>query len=80
MGEMGLFGLPFPREYGGRGKDYFQLCLAIEQLSRVDQSIGVTLEAGVGLGMMPIFRNGTEEQRLRWLPDLARVARSPDSA
>jgi alkylation response protein AidB-like acyl-CoA dehydrogenase len=71
MGEMGLFGLPFPREYGGRGKDYFQLCLAIEQLSRVDQSIGVTLEAGVGLGMMPIFRNGTEEQRLRWLPDLA---------
>lgn len=71
MGEMGLFGLPFPREYGGRGKDYFQLCLAIEQLSRADQSIGVTLEAGVGLGMMPIFRNGSEEQRLRWLPDLA---------
>ena len=71
MGELGLFGLPFPREYGGRGKDYFQLCLAIEQLSRADQSIGVTLEAGVGLGMMPIFRNGSEEQRLRWLPDLA---------
>jgi short/branched chain acyl-CoA dehydrogenase len=71
MGDMGLFGLPFPREYGGRGKDYFQLCLAIEQLSRADQSIGVTLEAGVGLGMMPIFRNGSEEQRLRWLPDLA---------
>jgi hypothetical protein len=71
MGEMGLFGLPFPREYGGRGKDYFQLCLAIEQLSRADQSIGVTLEAGVGLGMMPIFRSGSEEQRLRWLPDLA---------
>jgi short/branched chain acyl-CoA dehydrogenase len=71
MGEMGLFGLPFPREYGGRGKDYFQLCLAIEQLARADQSIAVTLEAGVGLGMMPIFRNGSEEQRLRWLPDLA---------
>jgi short/branched chain acyl-CoA dehydrogenase len=71
MGELGLFGLPFPREYGGRGKDYFQLCLAIEQLSRADQSIGVTLEAGVGLGMMPIFRSGSEEQRLRWLPDLA---------
>jgi short-chain 2-methylacyl-CoA dehydrogenase len=71
MGEMGLFGLPFPREYGGRGKDYFQLCLAIEQLSRADQSIGVTLEAGVGLGIMPIFRNGSEEQRLRWMPDLA---------
>ena len=71
MAEMGLFGLPLPREYGGRGKDYFQLCLAIEQLGRVDQSIAVTLEAGVGLGMMPIFRNGSEEQRLRWLPDLA---------
>jgi short-chain 2-methylacyl-CoA dehydrogenase len=71
MGEMGLFALPFPREYGGRGKDYFQLCLAIEQLSRADQSIGVTLEAGVGLGMMPIFRSGSEEQKLRWLPDLA---------
>jgi short-chain 2-methylacyl-CoA dehydrogenase len=70
MGEMGLFGLPFPKEYGGQGKTYFQLCLAIEQLSRADQSIGVTLEAGVGLGMMPIFRNGTEEQRVRWLPDL----------
>jgi short/branched chain acyl-CoA dehydrogenase len=71
MGELGLFGLPFPREYGGRGKDYFQLCLAIEQLARADQSIAVTLEAGVGLGMMPIFRSGSEEQRLRWLPDLA---------
>jgi short/branched chain acyl-CoA dehydrogenase len=70
MGEMGLFGLPFPKEYGGQGKTYFQLCLAIEQLSRADQSIGVTLEAGVGLGIMPIYRNGTEEQRLRWLPDL----------
>src|SRR5690606_36927262 len=60
MGEMGLFGLPFPVEYGGQGKDYFQLCLAVEQLGRVDQSIGVTLEAGVGLGIMPIFRRGTE--------------------
>jgi short/branched chain acyl-CoA dehydrogenase len=70
MGEMGLFGLPFPREYGGRGKTYFQFCLAIEQLSRADQSIGVTLEAGIGLGVMPIFKNGTEEQRQQWLPDL----------
>jgi alkylation response protein AidB-like acyl-CoA dehydrogenase len=70
MGDMGLFGLPFPKEYGGQGRSYFELCLAIEQLSRADQSIGVTLEAGVGLGMMPIFRNGTEEQRQRWLPDL----------
>jgi alkylation response protein AidB-like acyl-CoA dehydrogenase len=72
MGRMGLFGLPFPVEYGGQGKDYLSLCLAVEQLGRVDQSIGVTLEAGIGLGAMPIFRNGTEEQKQQWLPMLAR--------
>ncbi len=71
MGEMGLFGLPFPKEYGGQGRTYVDLCIAIEELSRVDQSIGVTLEVGVGLGAMPIFRSGTEEQRLRWVPPLA---------
>jgi alkylation response protein AidB-like acyl-CoA dehydrogenase len=70
MGRMGLFGLPFPIEYGGAGKTYFQFCLAIEQLSRADQSIGVTLEAGVGLGVIPIYRRGTDEQKRRWLPDL----------
>ena len=72
MGRMGLFGLPFPVEYGGQGKDYFSLCLAVEQLGRVDQSIGVTLEAGVGLGAMPIYRSGNEEQKQQWLPMLAR--------
>lgn len=72
MGEMGLFGLPFPKEYGGQGRDYFDLCLAVEQLGRVDQSIGVTLEAGVGLGAMPIYRRGTEAQKQEWLPMLAR--------
>ncbi len=72
MGEMGLFGLPFPVEYGGQGKDYVSLCVAIEQLARADQSIAVTLEAGVGLGAMPIFRSGTEEQKNEWLPMLAR--------
>ncbi|HEV7812955.1 MAG TPA: acyl-CoA dehydrogenase family protein [Leifsonia sp.] len=71
MGNMGLFGLPFPVEYGGQGKDYLSLCLAVEQLGRVDQSIGVTLEAGVGLGIMPVFRNGTEAQRQEWMPMLA---------
>ena len=72
LGDMGLFGLPFPVEYGGQGKTYVDLCLAVEQLARVDQSIAVTLEAGVGLGAMPIFRQGTEEQKQQWLPDLAR--------
>lgn len=71
MGEMGLFGLPFPVEYGGQGRDYIDLCIAIEELSRADQSIGVTLEAGVGLGAMPIFRGGTEAQKQQWLPMLA---------
>ena len=70
MGEMGLFGLPFPEEYGGMGGDFFALCLAIEELARVDSSIAVTLEAGVGLGAMPIFRFGSETQRRRWLPAL----------
>jgi short/branched chain acyl-CoA dehydrogenase len=72
MGEMGLFGLPFPAEYGGQGKSYFHLCLAVEQLGRVDQSIGVTLEAGVGLGAMPVWRSGTEAQKREWLPMLVR--------
>jgi butyryl-CoA dehydrogenase len=70
MGELGLFGLPFPEEYGGGGADLTTLCVAIEELARVDQSMAITLEAGVGLGANPIFRFGTEEQRQRWLPDL----------
>jgi short/branched chain acyl-CoA dehydrogenase len=70
MGQLGLFGLPFPEEYGGMGGDYFSLCLALEELARVDSSVAITLEAGVGLGAMPIYRFGTEEQRRRWLPEL----------
>jgi short/branched chain acyl-CoA dehydrogenase len=70
MGELGLFGLPFPEEYGGSDSDFITLCVAIEELARVDQSIAITLEAGVGLGANPIFEFGTEEQRQRWLPDL----------
>jgi alkylation response protein AidB-like acyl-CoA dehydrogenase len=70
MGEMGLFGLPFGEEYGGMGGDYFALSLALEELGKVDQSVAITLEAGVGLGAMPIYRFGTEEQKQKWLPDL----------
>jgi len=70
MGDMGLFGLPFPEEYGGMGGDYFALCLALEELARVDSSVAITLEAGVGLGAMPIFRFGTEAQKQEWLPRL----------
>ena len=70
MGELGLFGLPFPEEYGGQGGDYFALGLAIEALARVDQSIAITLEAGVSLGAMPVFRFGTDAQKDELLPNL----------
>ncbi|HEV3172017.1 MAG TPA: acyl-CoA dehydrogenase family protein [Actinocrinis sp.] len=70
MGRMGLFGLPFPEQYGGMGGDYFALCLALEELARVDSSVAITLEAGVSLGAMPLYRFGTEEQKERWLPQL----------
>lgn len=71
MGEMGLFGLPIPEEYGGMGGDGFALCLVLEELARVDSSVAITLEAAVSLGAMPIYRFGTAEQRARWLPRLA---------
>jgi short-chain 2-methylacyl-CoA dehydrogenase len=70
MGELGLFGIPFPESVGGGGGDLTGLCVAIEELARVDQSIAITLEAGVGLGANPIHAFGTPEQQQRWLPDL----------
>jgi len=69
MANLGLFGLSGPEEYGGAG-DFTSLCLAIEEIGRVDQSLGITLEAAVGLGASPISRFGTIEQKERWLPDL----------
>jgi alkylation response protein AidB-like acyl-CoA dehydrogenase len=73
MGELGLFGLVAPEEYGGSGTSdgaFTSLCVAIEELGRVDQSVGITLSAGVGLGINPILTFGTAEQKDRWLPDL----------
>ena len=70
MGKMGLFGLPFSEEHGGMGGDYFALCLALEELARVDSSVAITLEAAVSLGAMPIHRFGTPEQKAHWLPRL----------
>jgi short-chain 2-methylacyl-CoA dehydrogenase len=70
MGDFGLFGLPFPEEYGGAGSDFLTLCLAIEEIARVDSSLAITLEAAVGLGAMPIYRFGNSAQRQRWLPSL----------
>jgi alkylation response protein AidB-like acyl-CoA dehydrogenase len=70
MGKLGLFGLPFPEEYGGMGGDLLALGVALEELGRVDSSVAITLEAGVSLGAMPIYRFGTREQKDRWLPQL----------
>ena len=70
MADMGLFGLPFPEEYGGMGGDFFALCLALEELGKVDQSVAITLEAGVSLGAMPVYRFGNEAQKREWLPQL----------
>jgi alkylation response protein AidB-like acyl-CoA dehydrogenase len=70
MGRMGLFGLPFPESVGGMGGDYFALCITLEELARVDSSVAITLEAGVSLGAMPIYRFGNEKQKAEWLPKL----------
>ena len=72
MGKLGLFGLTSPEEYGGAGDDgdFTSLCVAIEELGRVDQSMAITVEAAVGLGINPIQTYGTSEQKERWLPDL----------
>lgn len=75
MGELGLFGLTAPEEYGGAGLSpaegpFTTLCVAIEELGRIDQSIGITLEAAVGLGITPLLAYGTDAQKERWLPEL----------
>ena len=72
MGKLGLFGLTSPEEFGGAGEDgdFTSLCVAIEEIGRVDQSMGITLEAAVGLGINPILTYGTDEQKQTWLPDL----------
>ena len=70
MGDLGLFGITADERWGGAGADFTSLCIAIEEIARVDQSMAITLEAGVGLGINPIHEFGTEEQKERWLPDL----------
>ncbi|TMF30199.1 MAG: acyl-CoA dehydrogenase, partial [Chloroflexi bacterium] len=70
MGDLGLFGLPFAEEVGGAGGDFLSLCIAIEEISRADAGVGITLEAAVCLGSAPIYEFGTREQKEEWLPDL----------
>ncbi len=75
MGELGLMGLTAPEEFGGAGLagadgGFTSLCIAIEEIGRVDQALGITLEAAVGLGINPVLTYGTPAQRKEWLPDL----------
>src|SRR5258708_10304088 len=72
MGELGLLGLPFQEEYGGAGADFLSYCIAIEEISRGDVSVGITMEAHTSLGASPFFLFGSEEQKERYLPPLAR--------
>ena len=71
LGELGLMGLPIPEEYGGAGGDTVSYALAIEELTRIDSSVAITVAAHTSLGTMPIYLHGTEEQKREWLPDLA---------
>ena len=75
MGELGLFGLPFPEEVGGQGGDFLSYCIAVEEISRADAGVGITLEAAVSLGAAPIFNFGTKEQKADLLPDLLAARR-----
>jgi len=75
MAKLGLFGLPFPEALDGMGGDYFAFCLALHELARVDSSVAITLEAGVALGAMPIYRFGSAAQQEEWLPPLCRGER-----
>src|SRR5438876_8696784 len=72
MGELGLLGLPFPEEYGGAGADFLSYCLAFEEISRGDVSVGITMEAHTSLGASPFFLFGSKEQKEHYLPPLAR--------
>jgi short/branched chain acyl-CoA dehydrogenase len=72
LGELGVFGLPFPEEVGGLGSDLVTLCLCLEELGRVDSSVAITVEAAVGLGANPVYRFGTTEQRREWLAPMCR--------
>lgn len=72
MGELGLMGLPFPEAYGGADADFLSYCLALEEISRADVSVGITLEAHTSLGTMPFYLFGNTEQKERYLPALTR--------
>src|SRR4029079_2223335 len=71
LAELGLMGIPIPEEYGGAGADTVSYAIAVEELTRIDSSVAITVAAHTSLGTMPIYLFGNEEQKQRWLPDLA---------
>src|SRR5688572_5548732 len=71
LAELGLMGMPIPEEYGGGGSDTVSYAIAVEELTRIDSSVAITVAAHTSLGTMPIFLFGSEEQKREWLPDLA---------
>src|SRR6478609_7304917 len=71
MADLGLMGIPIPEEYGGGGGDTLSYAIAVEELTRIDSSVAITVAAHTSLGTMPIFLFGSEEQKRAWLPDLA---------
>src|SRR6266581_3519978 len=71
MAELGLMGMTIPEEYGGAGADTLSYAIAIEELTRVDSSVAITVAAHHSLGTLPIYYFGDERQRREWLPDLA---------
>ena len=71
LAELGLMGILVPEEYGGSGGDTLSYAIAIEELSRVDSSVAITVAAHTSLGTMPILLYGSEEQKREWVPDLA---------
>jgi short/branched chain acyl-CoA dehydrogenase len=71
LGELGLMGMTIPEEYGGAGADTVSYAIAVEELTRVDSSVAITVAAHHSLGTLPIYYYGSEEQRRTWLPDLA---------
>ena len=75
LGKLNLMGIPFPEEYGGGGGDTLAYALAVEELTRVDSSVAITLCAHTSLGTQPLYLFGTEDQKREWLPRLSRCAR-----
>src|SRR5438552_5501537 len=71
LADLGLMGMTIPEEYGGAGTDTLSYAIAVEELTRIDSSVAITVAAHHSLGTLPIYYYGTEEQRREWLPDLA---------